>query len=62
MSNQNLSEEVEMEILAETETFSVLRTEDEDGAVYHVELGGVSLHLEAEEWEELVLLIRSVDG
>ena len=54
-----MDDEVEMEILAETETFSVLRTEDEDGAVYHVELGGVSLHLDPDEWNELVILIKS---
>lgn len=54
-----MNDEVEMEILAETETFSVLRTEDEDGAVYHVELGGVSLHLDPDEWNELVILIKS---
>lgn len=54
-----MNDEVEMEILAETETFSVLRTEDEDGAVYHVELGGVSLHLDPDEWNELVVLIKS---
>ncbi|MCB0034331.1 MAG: hypothetical protein KDE51_09940 [Anaerolineales bacterium] len=54
-----MNDDLEMEIVAETETFSVLRTEDEDGIVYHVELGGVSLHLEPEEWDELVLLIKS---
>lgn len=54
-----MNNEIDMEIIAETETFSVLRTEDEDGVVYHVELGGVSLHLEPEEWDELIILIKS---
>ena len=54
-------DEIEMAIISETETFSVLRTADRDGVVYHVELGGVSLHLEPEEWEELVVLIKGAD-
>jgi hypothetical protein len=46
--------------LSETENFTVMRTRDSEGTVYHLELGGVSLHLEPEEWEELIVLIRSV--
>lgn len=58
---KNPEEEVDMDVLSETENFSVLRTQDSEGVVYHVELGGVSLHLQPEEWEELVVLIRSAD-
>ena len=54
-------EDVDMDILSETENFTVMRTRDSEGVVYHLELGGVSLHLEPEEWEELVVLIRSAD-
>jgi hypothetical protein len=51
----------EVDILAETDNYFVWRSEDEDGeAVYHVELGGVSLHLVSEEWEELVTLFRAL--
>jgi hypothetical protein len=57
----NPDEEVDMDVLSETENFTVMRTRDSDGVVYHLELGGVSLHLESEEWEELVVLIRSAD-
>jgi hypothetical protein len=49
----------EVEMVAETENFFVWRGEEEEGYVYHVELGGVSLHLMPEEWEELVTLIQS---
>lgn len=53
-------EEVDMDVLSETENFTVMRTRDSEGTIYHVELGGVSLHLEPDEWEELIVLIRSV--
>jgi hypothetical protein len=49
------------DILAETENYFIWRSEGDDGSfVYHVELGGVSLHLTAEEWDELVTLLKSV--
>lgn len=51
----------EPEVLAETENYLIWVSEDEDKEkVFHVELGGVSLHLMADEWEELVLLMKSV--
>ncbi len=55
-------EESDLEVLAETEHFAVLRGEDEDGElVYNVELGMVTLHLFSEEWRELVQLIREAE-
>lgn len=54
-------QDVNVEMLAETENFSVLKSIDENGAVYHVELGGISLHLMPEEWDELVVLIKDAD-
>jgi hypothetical protein len=48
--------------LAETENFLVWRSSEEVGYVYHVELGSFSLHLLPDEWEELVILIKSVDS
>ena len=56
-----MDEEMDVETLAETESFYVLRSQDENGAVYHVEMGGVSLHLAPDEWDELVILIKSAD-
>ncbi|MGH2538576.1 MAG: hypothetical protein ACRDHL_14395 [Candidatus Promineifilaceae bacterium] len=55
------SNEAEPEILAETENFIAWRTaDDEAGYMYHLELGGVSLHLLPEEWDELVVLMKDV--
>ena len=30
--------------------------------MYHLELGGVTLHMTPEEWEELVLLVRQASA
>ena len=56
-----MEEEMNMEPIAETENFTVVKTIDENGAIYHIELGGVSLHLMPEEWEEFVILVKSAD-
>ena len=56
-----MSDEMDMEPVAETENFTIVKTVDENGAIYHIELGGVSLHLMPEEWEEFVILVKSAD-
>ncbi len=61
MNNDN-DNDMEMTLVAETDNFSVVRTSDENGVLYHLEMGGVSLHLEPEDWEELVLLIKTADA
>jgi hypothetical protein len=48
--------------LYETESYIVWRSEEEEGTLYHIELGGVTLHLASEEWEELVLLVKGADA
>ena len=48
--------------LYETESYIVWRSEEDEGTLYHLELGGVTLHLAAEEWEELVLLVKGADA
>jgi hypothetical protein len=52
-------QEPELEVMAETEAFAVWRSKEEEGFIYHVELGGITLHLSSEEWDELVLLFKS---
>jgi len=47
------------ETLAETENLIAWRSSDESGFVYHIELGpSFSLHLMADEWEELIILLQ----
>jgi hypothetical protein len=51
-------EEPTIEVLAETENFSLWRADEPDGEMtYHLELGTVTLHFFREEWEELLGLI-----
>ncbi len=49
----------EIEILAETEDFSVWRAKEPDGEVtYHLEFGNVTVHFFQEEWEEFTKLME----
>jgi hypothetical protein len=52
--------EDEGEIIAETESYFVWRSDEDGEFVYHLELGGVSLHMTSEEWDELVDLMKAV--
>ncbi len=45
--------------LAETDNFAVWRSTEDDDTIYHIEMGGLTLHLTAEEWEEFIVLIKS---
>lgn len=55
-----IDDNADHEIIAETEDYFVWRSNEEGEFVYHLELGGVSLHMTSEEWEELVELMKSV--
>ncbi len=51
--------EFEPDIISETENFGVWRSDDaEEGVIYHIELGGITLHMTAEEWDEFVVVIK----
>lgn len=56
-----MNNDVAMEQLSETENFSLFRTRDDEGVIYHIEMGGVTLHLMSDEWEEFVVLIKEAD-
>jgi len=55
-NNQN--EDYTMDIINETDNFAVWRSQEEDGKLFHVELGSITLHLDDEEWLEFVELIQ----
>lgn len=55
MSN---NEELEVDVLSETDNFAIWRSQEEEEFLYHVELGAITLHLTSEEWEELVILVK----
>lgn len=52
-------EEPEDDVLAETDNFIVWRSRETEDSTYHIELGGLTLHLDSEEWEEFVVLVKS---
>ncbi|MCP4427332.1 MAG: hypothetical protein GY803_22825 [Chloroflexi bacterium] len=52
---------VEMDVLSETDNFAIWRSQEENVFLYHIELGGITLHLASEEWDELALLIKDAD-
>ncbi len=60
----NHDHDLEPDMLAESEEsgFAIWRNEEEDGYMYHVELGSITLHLTSEEWEELVILVREASA
>ena len=53
-------EKFEVDMVAETENFAVWRSPEEDGFIYHVELGSITLHLAADEWEELLEMLGDI--
>lgn len=58
----NHNHDLEPNILAGTENFDIWRSDDdEDGVLYHVELGGITLHFTSEQWDEFVLLVKDAD-
>lgn len=60
----NSNHEMDPDVLAESEEsgFAVWRNEEDGEYMYHIELGGLTLHLSPEEWEEFVVLIRNASA
>ena len=56
-----MSEEGTIEVLAETEDFSVWRIEEpDDETTYHLEIGTVTVHLFQEEWDQFMELVAQL--
>ncbi|MFN2106898.1 MAG: hypothetical protein ACK2UJ_18630 [Candidatus Promineifilaceae bacterium] len=63
MVNEIMEDDLDNDIISETENFIVWRTKEAaEGNYYHVALGGITLHLSSEEWNELVMLIKGADA
>ena len=58
MDDGNHDEETQLVILAETENYAVLVSEEDGEHIYNVELGNVTLHLYQDEWDELAELLN----
>lgn len=55
-------DEFEPDVIAESENFGVWRSMEEDGWLYHVELGGITLHFTPEEWDEFLTMMKSINS
>ena len=54
-----MNEDVPVETLAETANYVAWVSEEPDGeAVWHLELGSLTLHFFREEWDELLRLVQ----
>jgi hypothetical protein len=54
-------EEPNIDVLSETESFSIWQAKEPDGeTTYHLELGAVTMHFFQEEWREFLQLVREV--
>lgn len=51
-------DELDATMLAETENFMVWISEAEGEKLFHIELGGATLHLLSEEWDEFLTLVK----
>lgn len=55
-----MSDDLQTDNLVVTENYVAWMSQEPDGeVVYHLELGQVTVHLFAEEWEELVDLVQT---
>ena len=54
-------ENLEVDMVSETENFAVWRSPDDEGFIYHIELGSITLHLASDEWEEFLELMGDVN-
>ena len=57
-NNDHNHDGTEPDILAESEDLAVWRSsEGDEGYIYHLEFGNLTIHLHPEEWDELAGLI-----
>ena len=60
MDNGNSNDEgTPLVVLAETESYAILVSEEDGEHVYNIELGNVTLHFYQDEWDELVELVNA---
>ncbi len=54
-------DDTNVKTLAETEQYAIWTDEESDGEkTYHLELGDVTIHFIAEDWTELLQLMKKV--
>jgi hypothetical protein len=57
MSKETPDQDIETEVIAETENFLAWRADEPDGeSTYHLELNNLTVHFFTEEWQEFLQL------
>jgi hypothetical protein len=57
----NAQTEPKVEVLVETENYSIWKADEPDGEVtYHLEMNNVTVHMFQEEWDEFVALVKQL--
>jgi len=57
----NEMQDLETEIISETESYLAWRVEEPDGEVtYHLQLNNLTVHFFQEEWDEFINLTRQL--
>ncbi len=57
----NAQTEPKVEVLVETENYSIWKAEEPDGELtYHLEMNNVTVHMFQEEWDEFTALVKQL--
>jgi hypothetical protein len=59
MSKDYNDQEIDTEVIAETESYLAWQADEPDGeSTYHLELNNLTVHFFAEEWKEFLQLVE----
>ncbi len=62
MAKEKENLDVNTEVIAETDHYLAWRADEPDGeSTYHLELNSVTVHFFAEEWDEFLALVQTLD-
>ena len=61
MANTNNEQNIDTEVISETENFLAWRADEPDGeSTYHLELNNLTVHFFREEWTEFIDLMSTL--
>jgi len=61
MTKENNDQDIDTEVIAETENYLAWRAEEPDGeSTYHLELNNLTVHFFNEEWQEFLQLAETL--
>ena len=61
MTKENNDQDIDTEVIAETENYLAWRADEPDGeSTYHLELNNLTVHFFNEEWQEFLQLAETL--